>query len=124
MIVVSGPSGVGKSSVVEGLAERLGFHFSVSMTTRGRRPGERDGVDYHFVDRERFEAAVAAGDLAEWARYSGHLYGTPRAEIGPHLDAGEDVLLDIELIGARQVRRAYPEALMVFILPPSLEVLE
>ncbi len=109
---------------MEGLAERLPFHFSVSMTTRPRRPSERDGEDYHFVDRAAFEAAVARGELAEWATYSGHLYGTPRAEVEQHLSRGHDVLADIELVGARQIREAYPEAVMVFILPPSSEELE
>jgi guanylate kinase len=94
------------------------------MTTRSPRPGEADGVDYHFVDRGEFERAIAQGRLVEWARYSGHLYGTPRAEIERHLAVGEDVLLDIELVGARQVADAFPEAIMVYILPPSMAELE
>jgi len=122
--VVSGPSGAGKSSVVAGLAERLPFHFSVSMTTRPARPGEQNGVDYLFVDPARFAAARDAGELLEWAEYSGHLYATPRSPVEAHLAAGEDVMLDIELLGAAQVKAAYPEALLVFIAPPSLEVLE
>ena len=79
LLVVSGPSGVGKSSVVHALTERVEFHFSVSWTTRDRRPGESDGVDYVFVDRDHFEQGVAQGGFLEWAEYSGHLYGTPRA---------------------------------------------
>jgi guanylate kinase len=122
--VVSGPSGVGKTSVVAGLAERMPFYFSVSMTTRPPRPGEADGVAYHFVDRERFLAARDGGELIEWAEYSGHLYGTPRAPVERARAAGEDVLLDIELLGAEQVKAAFPEALLVFVEPPSLEVLE
>jgi len=122
--VVSGPSGVGKSSVVAGLAERLPFHFSVSMTTRPPRPGEAEGSDYFFVGRDRFLAARDAGELLEWAEYSGHLYGTPRSQVEGFLAAGRDILLDIELLGAEQVKAAYPEALLVFIAPPSLEVLE
>lgn len=122
--MVSGPSGAGKSSVVAGLAERFPFHFSVSMTTRPPRPGEEDGADYFFVDHDRFVAARVAGELLEWAEYSGHLYGTPRAQVEGPLAAGEDVLLDIELLGAEQVKAAYPAALLVFIAPPSLEVLE
>jgi guanylate kinase len=121
---VSGPSGTGKTSVVEGLSDRHDFHFSVSMTTRPARPDEVDGVDYRFVDRAAFEAAVAAGEMVEWAEYSGHLYGTPRAAIEGPLAAGADVLLDIEILGARQVKEAFPEALMVYVLPPSMEVLE
>jgi guanylate kinase len=122
--VVSGPSGVGKSRVVAGLAERLPFHFSVSMTTRPPRPGEVEGTDYFFVDRDRFLTARDAGELLEWAEYSGHLYGTPRAQVEGPLAAGEDVLLDIELLGAEQVKAAFPEAVLVFIAPPSLEALE
>lgn len=109
---------------MEGLSARLPFHFSVSMTTRPPRPGEVDGVDYRFVDRATFEAAVAAGEMVEWARYSGHLYGTPKAAIEGPLSEGADVLLDIEIVGARQVKDAFPEALMVYVLPPSLEALE
>jgi guanylate kinase len=122
--VVSGPSGVGKTSVVAGLAERMPFHFSVSMTTRPARPGEIDGVAYHFVAPEEFVAARERGELIEWAEYSGHLYGTPRAPVAAALAAGEDVLLDIELLGAEQVKAAINEALLVFVEPPSLEVLE
>jgi len=122
--VVSGPSGVGKTSVVAGLAERMPFHFSVSMTTRPARPGEIDGVAYHFVSREEFAAARERGELIEWAEYSGHLYGTPRGPVEAALAAGQDVLADIELLGAEQVKKAFPEALMVFVEPPSLEVLE
>lgn len=122
--MVSGPSGAGKTSVVEGLAAVMPFHFSVSMTTRSPRPGERDGVDYRFVDRERFLRARDAGELVEWAEYGGNLYGTPVAEVaGPRL-RGEDVLLDIEMVGARNVKAAYPEAVLIFIAPPSLEDLE
>jgi len=115
---------VGKSSVVHALAQRLGFHFSVSWTTRGERPGEVDGVDYVFVDRETFEKGIANGNFLEWAEYSGHLYGTPRAAVLDHLERGEHVLLDIENDGARQVKTAYPDAVLVFILPPSPGELE
>jgi guanylate kinase len=94
------------------------------MTTRPARPAETDGVDYHFVTEEDFITARDRGELAEWARYSGYLYGTPRSQLERHLSAGDDVLLDIEIVGARQVRDAYPEAVMIFILPPSLEELE
>ena len=122
--MISGPSGVGKSSVVHALADRMTFHFSVSWTTRERRPGERDGIDYVFVDRKRFEDGIAEAGFLEWAEYSGHLYGTPRAAVLAHLDAGEHVLLDIENDGAGQVKKAYSDAVLVFILPPSLEELE
>lgn len=109
--------------MVDGLARRLPFHFSVSMTTRPPRPSEVDGVDYHFVDPERFERAVAEGELMEWAEYAGNLYGTPRGAITELLDAGHDVLLDIELHGARQIKAAHPEALAIFVAPPDLETL-
>ncbi|NQV07995.1 guanylate kinase [bacterium] len=124
LIVVSGPSGAGKSSVVEGLANRLPFRFSVSMTTRAARPGEVDGEDYHFVDDDRFDQAVAAGELAEWAPFSGRRYGTPRSEIESALSAGEDMILDIEIIGSRFVKKSYPDAVMVYVEPPSLDALE
>lgn len=121
---MSGPSGAGKSTVVEGLAKLLPFHFSVSMTTRSARPGEEEGVDYRFVDRERFQEAVAAGELVEWAEYGGKLYGTPKEEVTGPRRRGQDVLLDIELVGARNVKAAYPEAIMIFIAPPDLAELE
>lgn len=124
LLVVSGPSGVGKSSVVRALTERMQFHFSVSWTTRSKRAGEHDGIDYVFVDRDEFEEGIESGGLLEWAEYSGHFYGTPRQQVLSYLDRGEHVLLDIENDGAGQVKRAYPEAVLVFILPPSREELE
>ncbi|MGH8875302.1 MAG: guanylate kinase, partial [Acidimicrobiia bacterium] len=123
LVVVSGPSGAGKSTVVAELARRWPFHFSVSATTRSSRPGEVDGVHYRFMDEPAFRQMVASGELVEWAEYSGRLYGTPRAPLEERLRAGDDVLLDIELQGARQIRDAYPEALLVFIAPPSVEEL-
>jgi len=110
--------------VVTALAAANPFHFSVSMTTRPARPSEADGVDYHFVTRPEFEAAVARGELLEWAEYGGNLYGTPREAAMARLAAGENVLLDIENDGAGQVKRAFPDAVLVFLLPPSLEELE
>jgi guanylate kinase len=115
---------VGKSSVVAGLLEELPLQFSVSATTRPPRRGEVDGVAYHFVDRSTFHKAVADGDLVEWAEYSGHLYGTPRQFVEAHLAAGEDVLLDIEVRGAQQAREAFPDAVLIFLDPPSAEALE
>ena len=123
-MVVAGPSGVGKSSVIEGLAARIPFHFSVSMTTRTARPGEVDGVDYHFVDRDRFTAAIAAGELVEWAEYGGDLYGTPYSEVEQRETTGRDVVLNIDLVGARNVKRTFPDAILFFIVPPGLDELE
>ena len=110
--------------MVNALAATAAFHFSVSMTTRRARPSEEDGIDYFFVTRDEFEQAVADGELLEWAEYGGNLYGTPRSPVMAQLDAGNDVLLDIENDGAGQVKRAFPEAVLVFLIPPSLEELE
>jgi guanylate kinase len=124
-IVVAAPSGAGKTTVCRRLVEgdpRL--VFSVSHTTRPRRSGEGHGVDYHFVSRAEFEKLAAAGAFLEWAEYSGNLYGTSWAAIEAPLGAGRDVLLEIEVQGARQVRERLPEAVLVFLLPPSLGALE
>ncbi len=110
--------------MVHALTDRMEFHFSVSWTTRQRRPGENDGVDYVFVDRGQFEEGIAQGGFLEWAEYSGHLYGTPREPVLAQLERGHHVLLDIENDGAGQVKRTYPRALLVFLLPPSMEELE
>ena len=124
LVVLSGPSGVGKSSVVAELrARRPSLVFSVSATTRPARPGETDGIHYHFVDRDRFEAMIAGGRLLEWAEFAGHLYGTPAAPVDEAMAAGHDVLLEIELQGARQVRDNAPGAMRVFLAPPSWDVL-
>ncbi|MBT8213872.1 MAG: guanylate kinase [Acidimicrobiia bacterium] len=124
LIVVSGPSGVGKTSVVNGVAARLPVHFSVSATTRAPRPGETDGVEYFFVDREEFERRIDAGDLLEWAEYGANLYGTPRVAVEQQLAAGYDIILDIENRGAAQIRASFADAVLVFVAPPSLESLE
>jgi guanylate kinase len=124
LLVLLGPSGVGKSTVLDAVADRAPFHFSVSATTRPARPGEQNGVDYHFIDRGHFEDHIARGDLLEWAEYSGNLYGTLRSEVTSHIDAGEHVVLDIEIQGARQVKAALPETIVVFLAPPDLVELE
>ncbi len=124
LTVLSGPSGVGKSTVVARLrAEHPDVWVSVSATTRPPRPGETDGVDYRFVTADHFDALVAAGALLEWAEFAGNRYGTPRADVERQLAAGIPVLLEIELQGARQVRAAMPDARLVFLAPPSWEEL-
>jgi guanylate kinase len=124
LVVVSGPSGVGKSTVVRALLERMPQAWlSVSATTRPARPGEADGVDYFFVDSAGFDAMIAAGELLEWAEFAGNRYGTPRGPVDEHRAAGRPVVLEIEVAGARQVRRAAADALLVFLAPPSWEVL-
>jgi guanylate kinase len=125
VVVVSAPSGAGKSTVLSRvLREMPRLRFSVSHTTRAPRPGERDGVQYHFVSRVAFERLRGEGGLLEWAEVHGHLYGTGLAEIDQARRDGYDVLLDVDVQGAAQVRARIPEAVTVFILPPSYEVLE
>ena len=124
LTVVSGPSGVGKSSVIAEVARRWPQLFvSVSATTRPPRPGERRGEHYHFVDRATFEGMIERGELLEFAEYAGNLYGTPAAPVRAALAAGRPAVLEIEVQGARQVRSAMPDALLVMLLPPSWEVL-
>ncbi len=137
LIIVSSPSGGGKTTLIKHAIDRLaGYgipsHFSVSHTTRSRRPdtsdppraGEVDGVDYHFVDRARFEAMVDRGEFLEWAEYAGALYGTTRAEVEGRLAEGVDVFLDIEVQGANQVKTVIPDAVKIFVYPPSYAVLK
>jgi len=125
LTVLSGPSGVGKDSVIELIRARAPWVWlSVSVTTRPIRPGEVDGVHYFFVDRPEFERLVATGQLLEWAEFAGNLYGTPRGPVQARLEQGLPVLLKIDLQGARQVRRAMPEARLVFLAPPSWEELQ
>lgn len=124
LIVLSGPSGVGKSTVIAELfSQRKNIYFSVSYTTRQPRVGEQDGVNYNFVDRAEFERMIAAGELLEYAEYVSNYYGTSLKAIQDKLDAGIDVLLDIEVQGAAKVRARCPDALFIFIIPPSFEEL-
>jgi guanylate kinase len=124
VFVITGPSGVGKGTLIRGLRERMPeLELSVSATTRAPRPGERDGVDYHFLPADKFEQRVGAGEFVEHAIYSGNRYGTLRSELERHVDAGAPVVLEIEVQGARQVRAAMAEAVQVFIAPPSLDAL-
>lgn len=125
MIVVSAPSGAGKTTILARVLRDLGgIRFSVSHTTRAPRGAERDGVEYHFVDALAFERLREGGGLLEWAEVHGHLYGTGVAEIERARAAGVDILLDLDVQGAAQVRQRVEDAVTVFILPPSYEVLE
>lgn len=125
LFIVSGPSGSGKSTVLgEVFKRRDRLYFSVSATTRGPRPGERDGVEYYFIDQSRFDEMVENDEFLEHARYAKCSYGTPRKPVEEKLNAGIDVILDIEVQGAGQVKARMPEAVSVFIAPPSLEELE
>jgi guanylate kinase len=125
LIVVSAPSGAGKTSLcgeIRKVVANLGY--SVSHTTRAPRPGEVDGHDFHFVPAPQFQAMVERGEFAEWARVHGNLYGTPSQPLDEALDRGEDILLDIDTQGARQLRTRYPQGLYVFVVAPSMKELE
>lgn len=125
LLVISGPSGAGKSTVVARAIEgRDDICFSTSVTTRDPRPGEVDGREYFFISFERFREMVENDELLEHAEYVANRYGTPRSYVNKRLEEGLNVLLDIEVQGARQVRRKMPEAVLIFIAPPSLEELE
>ena len=124
LLVISGPSGSGKSSIARELLDRLDLVFSVSATTRLPRPGERHGVHYEFVSRRDFDAMIKRGELLEWAEYNNRLYGTPTFPVDAAMEQGKEVLLEIEIQGARQVREKRPDAEMFFISPPSLEELQ
>jgi guanylate kinase len=120
VVVITGPSGVGKGTLIRGLMERVPtLELSISATTRPARPGEQDGVDYHFLGREEFDRRVAEGEFLEHADYAGRSYGTLRSELEDRVHAGVPVVLEIEVQGARQVREAVPDSLLVFIAPPS-----
>lgn len=125
IFIVSAPSGVGKSTIIGKVMPTCAkLRFSVSSTTRPARPGEIDGKDYHFLSAEEFMKGISSGRFLEWARVHGHFYGTDRRIVEKWLKAGYDVLLDIDVQGTRLVRCAHPEAKTIFVLPPSMEVLE
>jgi guanylate kinase len=120
VFVITGPSGVGKGTLIRELRRRVPeLELSISATTRPPRPGEKDGSDYHFLSREQFDEGVAAGDFLEWATYSGNRYGTLRSEVQRRAAGGAPVVLEIEVQGARQVRETMPEAVRIFIEPPT-----
>ncbi|WP_203664038.1 guanylate kinase [Lacticaseibacillus sp. 53-4] len=122
LIVLSGPSGVGKGTVRQAMLadDFRDFQYSVSMTTRKPRPGEQDGVDYYFRTKEQFEAEIAAGQMLEYAKYVDNYYGTPLKYVNKTLDSGRDVLLEIEVKGAMQVREKCPDGVFIFLTPPDL----
>jgi guanylate kinase len=122
LIVVSGPSGAGKSTLIQASLQAVPeLAYSVSATTRKPRPGEEDGKDYIFLSHEQFERWIGEDRFLEWAEYSGNLYGTPEQKVEEFLEAGRSVILEIELQGARQVKKKRPDAVMVFVRAPSLE---
>lgn len=124
VFVITGPSGVGKGTLIRGLMARLPeLQLSVSATTRAPRPGESDGVEYHFMSAEQFERHVQAGDFVEHADYAGRRYGTLRSELEDRIAQGIAVVLEIEVQGARQIRQTMPDATQVFIAPPSIDAL-
>ena len=126
LVIISGPSGVGKDTIIEALRRRPrdpDYHYVVTCTTRAPRPGEVDGISYHFLDRAAFLALRDAGGLLEANEVHRHWYGTPRAEVADALVAGHDVILKIDVQGAQQVKERVEEALLIFIVPPSMETL-
>lgn len=124
LIVVSGPAGSGKGTVLGSLLRDSAYRYSISATTRAPRPGEVDGVNYHYLTREEFEARIKAGAMLEYTEYCGNYYGTPKKEAEEVLAAGCNLLLEIEVEGARNVKKAYPEAVLIMLLPPSFAVQE
>jgi guanylate kinase len=124
LVIISGPSGVGKDTIIEGLRRRpktRDAHYVVTCTTRGPRPGEVDGVSYHFLGRDEFTAMRDNGELLEANEVHGNWYGTPRRQVADALAAGRDVLLKIDVQGAQVVKESVPEAILIFVVPPSLE---
>ncbi|MDK2896220.1 MAG: guanylate kinase [Candidatus Atribacteria bacterium] len=125
LFVISGPSGVGKSTLRrEVVAKVHDLKYSISCTTRSRRTGEMEGVDYFFLDRETFEKMKARGEFLEWARVHGNYYGTPRRPVEEWLQQGFDVILEIDIQGALQVKKNFPQGIFIFVAPPSLKTLE
>lgn len=125
LFCISGPSGAGKGTLVERVrSERPDLGLTVSATTRAPRPGEIDGVSYHFLTQAEYDARVAAGEFLEWANVHGHYYGTLKSEVDKNLSAGRSVILEIDVQGSLNVRKVYPDAVLIFIEPPSMDELE
>ena len=123
LIVMSGFSGAGKGTIVKSLLEKHDIFLSISCTTRKPREGEVDGKDYYFVTREEFEKMIREGEMIEWAEYAGNYYGTPKKAVNDRLAEGKDVLLEIEVQGGMQVKKLFPEAVLLFVVPPSADEL-
>ena len=125
-MVISGPSGVGKDVIIDRMIEsdRFGFHFTVTATTRNPRPGEQDGVNHHFMTVDDFINMIAADDLLEWAQVYDNYYGVPKQQVRDALDAGNHVIIRVDVQGAKRLSEIIPEALLIFIIPPSLDVLK
>lgn len=121
LIVISGPAGSGKGTVNSILLKDPSFVFSVSATTRAPRPGEQDGVNYYYISHEDFESRIAKGEMLEYTSYCGNYYGTPKKEAEKVLDSGKNLILEIEVEGAMNVKKAYPEAILIMLLPPSFK---
>lgn len=124
LVVVSGPAGSGKGTVLSELLRDDAYRFSVSATTRAPRPGERDGVNYHFLSREAFCERIDSGDMLEYTEYCGNYYGTPRKEAEAVLSTGRNLILEIEVEGAGHVKEKFPDAVLIMLLPPSFTVQE
>lgn len=124
LVVVSGPAGSGKGTVLPKVMAAGNFRFSVSATTRAPRPGEKEGVNYHYLTRDAFEARIAAGEMLEYTTYCNNYYGTPKKEAEAVLETGCNLLLEIEVEGAANVKKAYPDAVLIMLLPPSYAVEE
>jgi guanylate kinase len=125
LVVLSGPSGVGKDAVLAELKRvRRTFHYVVTTTTRSRREGEKDGVDYRFVSRERFQEMIGKGELLEWAEVYGNWYGVPKLEVKQALERGLDVMVKVDVQGAATIKGIVPQALLIFVAPPSTEELQ
>jgi guanylate kinase len=126
VVVISGPSGVGKDVMIERMIEsgRLGFHFTVTATTRAPRTGEQDGINHHFVTVDDFVNLIATDDLLEWAQVYGNYYGVPKKQVRDALAADNHVIIRVDVQGAKRLREIIPDALLIFIIPPSLDVLK
>ena len=125
VFVITGPSGVGKGTVVEQVLKKVdNIYLSISVTTRQKREGEKEGVNYFYKTKDGFEKMIKSGEFLEWAEFAGDYYGTPKFSVNNYLSCGKDVLLEIEIQGAKQIKEKCPESILVFLAPPSFEALE